>query len=139
MLDPVFLFTRFDGRIGRRDFWSGLAALLAGLGAIFFLTAFLPEMARHFVHGVCYAGLAFPVAALMAKRLADRGKDIEYLWVMLGAPVAIGLFFFVLKPGSDNPLALVLSALYAAITTWTTLELGLMPGVDDSPGHATRG
>ena len=128
MLNPVFLFASFDGRIGRMDFWCGLGGLVAGFGAISFLTVFLPKMAGNFVQGACYASAVYPLAALMAKRLADRGKDVEYLWAMLGVPVAASLYAMFQRPHADDPVALFLSALYMLVAIWATIELGLLPG-----------
>lgn len=128
MIDPVFLFTRFDGRIARFDFWCGLAALASVFGAIGFLAIFLPPMARDFVAGACYAGCLYPLAALMSKRLQDRGKAIAYLLIMPGVPVAASLYGLFMRPANADPVAVALSGLYVLTACWAAVELGLMPG-----------
>ncbi len=112
-------------------------ALAAVFGAIGFLSLALPAMARDFVTGVCCAGSVYPLAALTAKRLRDRGKGTEYLWVILGVPVAASLYGLFMRPAGNDQIAIVLSAIYVLTMCWASVELGLMPGKSDTHNAAT--
>lgn len=57
-----FLFLAFTGRVGRRDFWIGAAALIV----VGMLTHLLP-----LVGPIASLALLYPWTALMAKRLHD--------------------------------------------------------------------
>ncbi|NPE56734.1 DUF805 domain-containing protein [Dickeya dadantii] len=63
----------FRGRVGRRDFWLGMAIVLALMVGLFMLagTGWLETQNAAFVLVV----LMWPLAAILVKRLHDRNKS----------------------------------------------------------------
>jgi uncharacterized membrane protein YhaH (DUF805 family) len=118
------LFTSFDGRIGRQNWWLGLIVLCVAQSLIFFVIGMLfgtpveaePAMGEF---GVSYdLGLAGSLIALVvalpfiwaslcisAKRWHDRGKSAW--WILIGlVPVIGGLWALVecgFLKGTDGP------------------------------------
>lgn len=83
------LFTRFDGRIGRGAFWFSAGVVLAAM-IMFNFAATQVGVARLGV-----VALVYPLLAVLAKRLHDRG--FSGWWTMLiAAPVGAGFLFAVL-------------------------------------------
>ena len=125
--DWSHFFFGFDGRMGREDFWCGSLALFAALTAVILLTSFLPAMAQDFVAGVAYTASIYPAAALMGKRLQDRGKGLGYLYLFLGLPVVFSIFNL-FGPAPSNPITVLLSALYLLVMLWALIELCFLRG-----------
>ncbi len=96
MINPIKLFTSFEGRISRTWFWVGLIAVAAvspfsiwtALAENPFQTA-LPTIRSKGVIGLIWVvALLYPLAALMVKRLHDRGKT-GWLALLFYLPAAI--------------------------------------------------
>ena len=128
-------FFSFEGRISREDFWCGFLAFILALLTLVLATGYLPKMAADFLCGILYTAAIYPVAALMTKRLRDRGKGTGHLCLFLGFPVAYSVFNL-FGPSPDNPLALLLSALYVPVTLWSLIELCFLPGTIGQTGQA---
>lgn len=131
LLEPAtwaHLFLTFEGRIPRRGFWAGVAALnLFGYIATR-LTADLVGQAA-----VALVALAFlyPALALAAKRIHDRGRSEAWLLLFFCPVLAIGLLQVAGLGDPNGPLAtpLFLLGLWVLGSLIVlAIDLGLMAG-----------
>ena len=102
MVNPITLFTGFSGRISRRWFWIGLF-VVAALSPFSIWTAMsgnpffeaLPTVKRLGLPGLLWVmALMLPLAALITKRLHDRGRSgwLALLFYLPAALAALKLF-----------------------------------------------
>lgn len=94
-----YLFTGFDGRIGRKPFWLGLIVLCAGnlaLSLLFGLIALAIPPAIHLSY-LASAAMLFSVLALSAKRWHDL--DRSEWWALLVLLPLLGLLCLVVPLG----------------------------------------
>ena len=80
------LFFNMNGKIGRKSFWIGvLCVLLVGIVVSILLGVVLAAIGAGPGPAALLVGLAllYPVIAIMAKRLRDRGRANVGLWVAL--------------------------------------------------------
>lgn len=131
----IRLFTDFDGRIDRRQFWLGSIALAFCLLAIQWSAPRLADrdMAAMIVAFVNAFAL-FPWAALAAKRATDRGGSSLF---------GILLVCAIVLPRELRPaLGYVWDPSLVAISTMAWLvalvDLGLMPGADPDAALAEQ-
>lgn len=71
----------FKGRIGRRDFWIWIALWLLAMVALFTLAA--SNMLKSQTAAFMLVCLLWPTAAVMVKRLHDRGKSGAWAFLMI--------------------------------------------------------
>lgn len=139
-MNPITLLTSFKGRIGRLAFWVGLI-LIAAVSPFSIYTVLSDNPftdAIQAVHRFGFAGFAwslallFGVAALLVKRLHDRGKSGLYAAIFYLPAALAALTYF---GGSGLPIL-------ADVTNWSTwiawftgasgvwflISLGLYPG-----------
>lgn len=142
-MDRRQLYFAFDGRIGRAELWLGLVAL----GLVFFIVnavvllaiAYFGRYARiadeitgreaFLAMTLIWIAALFPFAALLAKRLADRGRPRWLAGVfVLPSAVWYGSLVAAALTGRapETPLWWQLAA--AAIGVWFVVDLGLMRG-----------
>jgi len=129
-IEPVSLFLRADGRLGRAPFWIGVAALVLS-GAVL---SFVPV-----IGGAAGLVMLWPWYCLLAKRLHDTGRSgrlaaVALVPMALGAALALlttlalagGPLMGLLLPVLGlSGLVVVLASLFAlAFVIW----LGLAPG-----------
>lgn len=139
-MNPFRLFLSFNGRIGRIAFWIGMI-LLAVLTPFSIATVMSDNPARETLSAVRTYGfsgfvwslaLIFAVAAILVKRLHDRGKSGLYAALFYLPAAATALTYF----GADG---LPLTADIISWTSWIAwlagatglgflLSLGFMPG-----------
>lgn len=78
------LYTSFEGRIGRRDFWIGLAgiavAALIVQAVIFTVVNYSDAPIVALCSGVLFI---YPTLALYAKRIHDVGKSAKWLIILV--------------------------------------------------------
>lgn len=121
-----FVLTSFQGRIGRREFWVGSAAIVLMLFA--FEKATWRQAPHHAPLILIVAGAlaVYPFAALATKRALDRGHGQN--WGVAAVMLAVGTGLAA-KALSAGPWALHASA--AALVVWlaTLVDLGLLPSV----------
>lgn len=87
------LFLGFQGRIGRREFWKGIAVLIVAAMVGAFAAHALPARAELGVlaRGVLFLGsvlLLYPITALLVKRQHDRDKSsfpMVHLFLLVNA------------------------------------------------------
>lgn len=118
------LFTSFEGRIGRQQWWLGIIALLVVEWIVFLVLGMVfgtsmvttmdpnnPEAAAEAVGAMSLpmiiVGLVFlwPVLALYAKRWHDRGKS--GWWTLIGLIPFVGWIWILVElgflPGTEGP------------------------------------
>lgn len=140
-MNPFRLFGSFRGRIGRASFWFGILLLVAispfSIRTVLSDNPF--EDAMRAVDELGLAGLGWSllllvgVAALMTKRLHDRGRSGIYAAVFyLPAAMAALLYF-----AGDSPLAgniakwsTWVTAFAGTAGVWFLFQLGFFPGVE---------
>ncbi len=138
-MNPFRLFGSFKGRIGRGSFWFGIILLAAispfSIGTVLSDNPF--QNALSLVNQLGLAGLGWSlllligVAALMTKRLHDRGRSGVYAAAFyLPAAVAALLYFF-----GDSPMVRDIAQWSTWITAfagtagvWFLFQLGFFPG-----------
>lgn len=133
-----FLYFDFDGRIDRTFFWYGLAGLAVMFAAINLFTQFVPQAMCHFIFGMAYTASIYLLAALVTKRLRDRGRSQYLSWLFLGVPVAYGIFSLLIRPAASDTTAVIFSFVYLLATVWAVIELGLIAGKPEHPGSPHR-
>jgi uncharacterized membrane protein YhaH (DUF805 family) len=165
-MDLRFLFTSFQGRIGRQQWWIGSIILLAAAIILYFLV--MPFLGMHMIptidpaaspdamiglmrrmaigQAVLTAILAYPVTALMKKRLNDRDRP-DWLIYVFWAPTVIGLLLGLTGLGytvtdmgamtmpSPTALNMVVSLAGFAIGLWALVELGFFKGTAGPNQH----
>lgn len=140
-MNPFRLLGSFKGRIGRASFWFGIILLAIAspfsIGTVLSDNPFYETMAK--IHKYGFSGLAWSlvlligVAALMTKRLHDRGRSGIYAALFyLPAAVAAMLYFF-----PSNPLAQDIvqwsnwiTAFAGTAGVWFLFQLGFFPGTE---------
>lgn len=136
------LFTRFDGRISRQSFWLGFLGV--GVLAVAFglaLLAVLPAGAGlKTVQIIAAAGVGYMVAALVVKRLHDRGKPAIPLAVVFLGPSFLSTImkvFFIdhtvidiagMEVAVPGFWALIVTYVSMATSLWMVVELGFRRG-----------
>ena len=138
-MNPVRLFTSFEGRIGRLAFWLGLVTL-ATVSPFTLRTVLSSDplgTALRAVHELVLVGLAWSVvlllgiAAIMTKRLHDRGKSglyaaLFYLPALLGALTVFAGDQALVRDISR--WSTYIAGWLGATGTWFLVDLGLFPG-----------
>ena len=139
-MNPITLFTSFNGRIGRIAFWTGLILIAAvspfSIGTVLSDNPFTDAIRA--VHQFGFKGFAwslallFSVAAILTKRLHDRGKSglhavIFYLPAAMAALTYFGGSGFPMLAEAVNWSSWI--AWFAGATgIWFLISLGLYPG-----------
>lgn len=98
-MDWKFLFSTFDGRIGRQSFWIGHVVLIAVSAAVHIVIGAavgMDEIGRT-IAGIITLALLYPSLAVDVKRLHDRGKS--GWWILLLLIPVIGAVWFVIELG----------------------------------------
>jgi len=142
-MDFKFLFTTFDGRIGRKQFWMGFIALIIAsfvliivLGMV--LGLFLPIGLVSLIGSLI---ILYPALALSIKRLHDRNKATNpWAYIFFGPGFlmnimqTMGIGFTSADFGGEmnsfptNGLTIALSGITAIIGIWALVELGFLKG-----------
>ena len=142
-MDFRFLFTTFDGRIGRKQFWMGIIVLIIASFALIvvvglLLGTFIPITILSLI---CSLIMLYPALALSLKRLFDRNKAINpWAYIFFGPGILInimqrlGIGFTsaevgdIMDPFPTNGLTIALSGITAIIGIWALVELGFLKG-----------
>lgn len=140
-MNPFRLFGSFQGRIGRASFWFGIILLAAvspfSIGTVLSDNPFAKAMELVSENGIVgflwTVALIYGVAALMTKRLHDRGRSGIYAALFyLPAVVAALLYFF-----GNFPIVRQfaewsnwVSAFAGTAGLWFLFQLGFFPGAE---------
>lgn len=99
-MDWKYLFTSFEGRIGRQSYWMGVLALVAVSVVAGVLDAILGtagEGGYGIVTILAALAIIYPALALYAKRWHDRGKS--GWWSLIGLVPVIGGLWMLIELG----------------------------------------
>ena len=155
-MDLMNLYTSFDGRIRRGQWWLGVVILFV---AALILSAILGALFGGGFFGrlltlLVSLGLLYPALALATKRLADRGKPPMPRLALFYGPGVLVLLLDTFRigyrpmgqmPGMDGlpggemmvpgalPSVVGLLALIAGI--WALVELGFLKGDSDTNAY----
>ena len=99
-MDWKYLFTSFEGRIGRQSFWLGVLvmfviSIVAGVLDMIFGT--LGDSGMGAIGIIVSLALIYPAIALYAKRWHDRGKS--GWWTLILLIPLIGVIWFLVECG----------------------------------------
>lgn len=133
-MDFAYLLTSFDGRIPRKSYWMG-GLVLVGVAIVLtvLLATILDFQSRTFLIAsfILQLALLYPSAALMAKRLHDRGRPTYWMLFLLVPLVLQGLLAALGVIGDPvNPSAIdfLLNLIIFAVGIWFFIELGCLRG-----------
>jgi len=144
-MDFKYLFTSFDGRIARREFWLGILVLIIASFALIFVLGivlgFLFPMTLLSVIGTLI--ILYPAMALNIKRLHDRNKGANpWAFIFFGPGILVqfmqitGIGFTAIDVGGvmasypSNGLVTFLTIVVGIIGLWALVELGFLKGTD---------
>jgi uncharacterized membrane protein YhaH (DUF805 family) len=132
-MSVIRLFSDFDGRIGRRDFWLGTATIAL---VLFATQKILPQMtdrqSARLIVAFVNAFALFPWAALAAKRATDRGST-SLFGILLICAIVLPEQLRLYLPFGWRPSLEAISTI-----AWVTafIDLGLLPA---AKADATQG
>ena len=144
------LFTRFDGRINRKTWWTGIVLLFVALLLISLVLGFLfgDGFLGRLLTLVISVGALYPVAALASKRLHDRGQPMMPKVAIFYGPGLLVTFLNTFNigfrpmqlPGGEVVMApgLIVSALglvSLAAIIWAVVELGVLKGQPEANAY----
>jgi uncharacterized membrane protein YhaH (DUF805 family) len=99
-MDWKYLFTSFEGRIGRQSYWMGVLVLIGVSIVAGLLDAILGtagESGWGIVSVLAALAMIYPAIALYAKRWHDRGKS--GWWSLIGLVPVIGGLWMLIELG----------------------------------------
>jgi len=132
-MSPVRLFTDFDGRIDRRQFWLGSLAVALCLLAIQGLAPRLTDRSTGAtVFAFANAFALFPWAALAAKRATDRGGS-SLFGILLVCAIVLPTQ---LRPFLDYAWRPSLEAISTMAWLVALVDLGMLPSADSDAAVA---
>jgi len=129
------LYTSFDGRIGRKQFWIGFIPLVLVMTAILFLSLFAVNETDQWVFRlnkfIVMLIFMYPLMALGVKRLHDRGRPGYVVWIFF-IPWFLHQITNLLEITGDNlnlnSLDLIFISINLAISIWFFIDLGCLRG-----------
>jgi uncharacterized membrane protein YhaH (DUF805 family) len=156
-MDVRSLFTSFEGRIGRAEWWAGtipliiLSTLLVSVIAGFSVSLGLHTAA--ILDALVYLALFRPAYAVAAKRFQDRDKPgIIALyglipWTIISLSQCYAFLFLGTVQEQSKMFALICVAVIWGVELWFIIELGILKGtpgpnrfdVVSTDATATRG
>ena len=107
-MDWKYLFTSFEGRIGRQQMWMGIIVLIVISIVVAVLDMILGTRTENGIGilGIIYSIICiYPSLALYAKRWHDRGKSGWWSLIIL-VPIIGGLWLLIelgFLKGTDGP------------------------------------
>jgi uncharacterized membrane protein YhaH (DUF805 family) len=127
----LFLFTSFQGRISRVEWWTGVVILaVVGLIERWLLGPFTPKHLLSWPHTIWQLAWLIPTAALAVKRFNDRDRPswVGPMFIAMAAifHIAPHLGLFIL-PGARG-IGSVLWPIFLVFGLWTFLDNGFGPG-----------
>lgn len=99
-MDWTYLFTSYDGRIGRQSFWIGHIAVVLAAAALNLVVGLLfgfQSTAGIVLRAIVGIAMLYPALAVDVKRLHDRDKS--GWWILLLLVPVVGFIWFVIELG----------------------------------------
>lgn len=144
-MDFKYLFTSFNGRIGRQQFWLGILGIVIASFALIIILGltigyFLPTTLVSLIGTII---IFYPSLALSMKRLHDRNKAAKpWAYIFFGPGILMQLmqitgigFTTSTFAGEEivmpsNGLVTIFTVVGAAIGLWALVEFGFLKGSD---------
>lgn len=130
-MDFKYIYTSFDGRLGRQNFWIG--SLILMLVMVVFIAVpvilSLPSVMVVIMIGVAVLLGFFASLAVTVKRLHDRDKSGWWYIVFFIVPNILAQFGEIFASGAPI-LALASYVPAIGISIWAFVEVGLLKGSD---------
>jgi uncharacterized membrane protein YhaH (DUF805 family) len=127
-IDWAYLFTSFDGRIGRKAFWIAITAL--AVAEIF--GHFLAELIQgDRLSAIVDLAYVYPEFAVAAKRAHDRNLPLWLLVAFFGASAFLDLLTVLEMTGTDDQpssLSIVIAVPFTVLGVALLVELGFRRG-----------
>lgn len=127
-MDFQYLYTSFDGRIGRQSWWLGVIVLIVAMVIVISISLFIPFIGIILI-AIAYLAALFASVAMGLKRLHDRNKDGTLLWVFIGVPIAVQAITWLFSL-QTSALGMLLAAISFAASIWGLIELGILKGTE---------
>jgi uncharacterized membrane protein YhaH (DUF805 family) len=129
-MDWAFLYTSFEGRIGRQTFW--IAVLV--LGVIEFAAHFVAvQMQGDRLSAIVDLAFVYPEFAVSVKRAHDRNMPLVFLIVFFAGSAVLDLLAVTeMATIEDQPtiVATLIAVPFTILTLFLLVELGFRKGVD---------
>jgi uncharacterized membrane protein YhaH (DUF805 family) len=133
-----YLYTSFDGRIGRKSYWIGTICLIVVMvivifGAIYLVGGSLVgnDFQVRLVTFILQLLFLYPSTALLVKRLHDRNRPSYFAGFMVVPMVLKGitdLMGMTGDPINQNALDYLLNLIIFVVAVWFFVELGCLRG-----------
>jgi uncharacterized membrane protein YhaH (DUF805 family) len=137
-MDFGYLYTNFEGRIGRKSYWLGTICLIIVMmivmfGAIYLIggSVLANDFQTRLVTFVLQLLFLYPSAALIVKRLHDRNRPGWFAAFMLGPVILKSISDLVGMTGdpiNQNALDYLFNILIFVVAIWFFVELGCLRG-----------
>ncbi len=127
-MDWAYLFSSFDGRIGRKAFWIAMAALTV---AEIFAHVLAEEIQGDRLSAIVDLAYTYPEFAVAVKRAHDRNMPLWLLIVFFGASAVLDLLTVLQWTGTeDEPslLTLLIALPFTVLGLALLVELGFRRG-----------
>jgi uncharacterized membrane protein YhaH (DUF805 family) len=127
-MDWLYLFNSFEGRIGRKIFWIGIAVLIVAELVGYFVAQALEGDRLSAIFDLAFI---YPEFAVAAKRAHDRDLPIWVLVVFFSGGAVIDLLSMLELAGTkDQPslLSLIFAVPFTVLLVALLIELGLRRG-----------
>lgn len=115
----------FDGRIGRKPFWIGIAVCMAAILGLMFLQGLFQIAVTYIMIPIVV--IFYPIAAIMTKRLHDRNKRGGWCALLLIAWILVSLDWSMAEPFWQWGLGRFLPLF---ITMMMVLDCGVFRGTE---------
>ena len=127
-MDWAYLFTGFDGRIGRQTFWIGIAALTV---AEIFGHILAEEIQGDRLSAIVDLAFTYPEFAIAAKRGHDRDMPLWLLIIFFCAGAVLDLLTVLQLSGTDEEpsmLSIFIAVPFTVLGLALLIELGFRRG-----------
>jgi uncharacterized membrane protein YhaH (DUF805 family) len=134
-MNLAYLFTGFNGRIGRQTFWSGLAILIV---TEIVVHRAIDSLFNERMTAIVDLAFAYPEFALLGKRAQDRDLPLILVGGFLGMSVLMNFLSLIGLAGTpDQPASpyMVLVLLWLVYAVALLIDLGFRRGTPGPNRH----
>jgi uncharacterized membrane protein YhaH (DUF805 family) len=129
-MDWAFLYSSFEGRIGRQSFWIAVAIL----GVVEFAAHFVAvQMQGDRLSAIVDLAFVYPEFAVALKRAHDRNMPVVFLIVFFAGSAVLDLLAVMeMAAVEDQPtiIATLIAVPFTILSLFLLVELGFRKGVD---------
>jgi uncharacterized membrane protein YhaH (DUF805 family) len=129
-MDWAFLYTTFDGRIGRKTFWIAMVVLTVAEIIVHYLAE---QIQGDRLSAIVDLACTYPEFALSVKRANDRNMPLLFLIAFFGGSAVLDLLTVLEMTGTeDGPsaLSLLIAVPFTVLALFLLVELGFRKGED---------